>query len=274
MPDRVTAFAITFEACLVLAGIGATWRIALSSSAWMRRVPAALGAWSVSPTDFLFFLWLPLCGGILAQFAAQSLGWLSRLPDEEKLVAVNAALQLGFLAGVGLFLAAFPRRFALAPGGTAAPRVPLLASGFVTFLIALPVVFLAAFLWRLLLDALGLPLETQTAIELFTQTKSPGWRAGFGVIAVVLAPTTEELVFRAGFFRYLRTRLPRWAALLLPACVFAALHQSLASFAQLAVLGIVFSLAYERTGRIGTSIVAHALFNLNTIVLLLAGADV
>ena len=46
-----------------------------------------------------------------------------------------------------------------------------------------------------------------------------------------------------------------------PACLFAALHNHLASFAPLVVLGIVFSLAYERTGRIGTAIVAHALFN-------------
>ena len=55
--------------------------------------------------------------------------------------------------------------------------------------------------------------------------------------------------------------LPRWAALLFPAVLFGALHAHLASFAPLVVLGIVYSLAYERTGRIGTAIVAHALFN-------------
>jgi membrane protease YdiL (CAAX protease family) len=37
------------------------------------------------------------------------------------------------------------------------------------------------------------------------------------------------------------------------------------------VLAVIFSLAYERTGRIGTAIVAHALFNLHTVVLIFAG---
>ena len=39
----------------------------------------------------------------------------------------------------------------------------------------------------------------------------------------------------------------------------------------MAVLGIIFSLAYERTGRITVPIIAHGLFNLNTIVLILSG---
>ena len=32
-----------------------------------------------------------------------------------------------------------------------------------------------------------------------------------------------------------------------------------------------FRLAYERTGRIGTTVVAHCLFNLNTIAMVLLG---
>jgi membrane protease YdiL (CAAX protease family) len=44
------------------------------------------------------------------------------------------------------------------------------------------------------------------------------------------------------------------------------MHNHLASFAPLVVLGIVFSLTYERTGRIGTAIVAHALFNSYSVI--------
>jgi membrane protease YdiL (CAAX protease family) len=33
----------------------------------------------------------------------------------------------------------------------------------------------------------------------------------------------------------------------------------------------MFSLAYEHTGNIGTPIVAHALFNLNTVILIFSG---
>ena len=69
----------------------------------------------------------------------------------------------------------------------------------------------------------------------------------------------------------MRTRLPRWAALVIPSCLFGALHGNLASFAPLVALGIIFSLAYERTGRIATTMIAHGLFNLNTIALILCG---
>jgi len=53
--------------------------------------------------------------------------------------------------------------------------------------------------------------------------------------------------------------------------LFGAAHTSLSSFAPLVVLGLVFSFAFERTGRIGTTMVAHGLFNLNTIILILSG---
>jgi membrane protease YdiL (CAAX protease family) len=59
-----------------------------------------------------------------------------------------------------------------------------------------------------------------------------------------------------------------------PAVLFGAVHGNLASFAPLAVLGLVFSLAYERTGDIRVSMVAHGLFNLCTALLIFSGADV
>jgi membrane protease YdiL (CAAX protease family) len=97
------------------------------------------------------------------------------------------------------------------------------------------------------------------------------------ILAVLIAPLTEEVVFRGGVFRYLRNRWPRWAALLLPSIFFAALHvnwstlEGLSSALPLVVLAIFFSLAYERTGQLGTAVVAHACFNLNTLLVLFAG---
>jgi len=42
----------------------------------------------------------------------------------------------------------------------------------------------------------------------------------------------------------------------------------------MSLLAIVLSFAYERTGRIAVPIIAHALFNLNTMLLLWAGVEV
>jgi hypothetical protein len=144
-------------------------------------------------------------------------------------------------------------------------------AGLVTFALALPIITATSLVWQWLLSVAGLPADPQDLIALFAGTKSPLLLTLMILIATVVAPVTEELVFRAGLFRYARTRMPRWLALTLPACLFASLHANLASFAPLAVLGIIFSLAYERTGRIAVPIIAHGLFNLNTIVLILSG---
>ena len=54
-------------------------------------------------------------------------------------------------------------------------------------------------------------------------------------------------------------------------CLFGAAHANWASFVPLAVLGVVLALAYEATGDIRVPIVAHGLFNLNTILIVLSG---
>ena len=66
---------------------------------------------------------------------------------------------------------------------------------------------------------------------------------------------------------------PRWVALLIPALLFGASHTNLASFPQLVLLGVIFSIAYERTGNIAVPMFAHALFNLHSIAIVLTGVD-
>ena len=123
-------------------------------------------------------------------------------------------------------------------------------------------------------------MEQQDLIGMFANVESPTLLAIMILLAIVTAPISEELVFRSGIFRYFRTRMPRWIALAVPAAFFALLHvnwdtlEGLASLGPLVMLAVVFSLAYERTGRIGTSMVAHALFNLNTIMLIYSGVEI
>ena len=143
--------------------------------------------------------------------------------------------------------------------------------GIVTLLIALPILTVVGLSWQYLMQLLGVPLEEQDLIAIFANIESPILLGLMIILAIVMAPVTEELIFRGGIFRYFRTRVPRWVALLGPALLFAALHANLASFAPLTVLGIIFALAYERTGSIAVPIIAHGLFNLNTIILIFAG---
>jgi len=269
MPEHVSTIAIGLESTFVFVGLALLWPLAFSPRA--RRVPAALAVWDAPLIDFLLFLWFAVCGGLVVHFAANAAFKLFALDSSERLILGNAAFDLGELAGMVFFFRGYSRH---APAPEPAPSANVFLAGAATFLMSLPIVFFVGYVSRLILDACGLPAEEQDLIGMFAHAKSHVFLGAMIVVASLIAPIAEELIFRAGLFRFARTRLPRWAALVAPACLFAALHQNLASFAQLVALGVIFSLAYERTGRIGTSMVAHALFNLNTIVIILSGANV
>ena len=95
--------------------------------------------------------------------------------------------------------------------------------------------------------------------------------AGFFAILFaggVLAPIAEELFFRGYVFRtYLRTRGPL-VAYGLSSLLFATLHLNLPALLPILMLAVVFCWAYQRTGSIVPSMVAHALNNSVAFVIL------
>jgi len=267
MPPPATSVALAFELALLSGGLVLLWRLALGPAA--RNRPALLPAWDVTLGDFFLFVWLVLCGGYAGQYSISLYLRLHPLDQPHQVIIGTAAFHGGMLLGVAgyrLFFARLKPR--LAPFSAATLR-----SGLATFLIAMPVLTAVSLVWQGLLKLCHYAPENQEAIDLLRHADSTALRLALLVVAILVAPVTEELVFRAGIFRYVRTRLPRWAALLLPAVLFASLHNNLGSFVPLVTLALVFSVAYERTGNIGTTMVAHALFNLNSSLLVLAGVD-
>lgn len=273
MPESATDVVILLEYLLMLGGAVLAWRLVLSPRARASAAAAPrLPEWDLPAPDFLVFLFVIAAGGILAAFAAGLILHAFKLPEDTKTIISSAAFQFGLLLGP----AALPLKLGHHPLRPPLDRATLL-SGVTTFVIALPFVTIVNLLWLGFLKLAHLPAEQQDLLRLFGQAKSPVLLGLMIVLATVIAPVTEELLFRATLFRYLRTRVPRWIALLLPGTIFAALHvtwknyDGLSSFLPLIALAVVFSLAYQRTGRIATVMVAHGLFNLHTIVLLLCG---
>jgi uncharacterized protein len=264
-----TQIAVGFELALLLSGAWLLWRLVLSPSARSERQPPRLAPWEISVADFFLFLWFVVIGGLGVQIGASQLFKHVALDEDQHLIFVGGAFHFGMLAGMAAFRLFIRRPKPSPPLVTLHPAI----SGTATFLISLPVLAIVSFAWQELLQLCGIPAEKQDLIDLFANAKSPGLLTFMIALATLIAPLTEELLFRAGIYRYARTRIPRWAALLLPSLLFGALHANLASFAPLVALGIIFSLAYERTGRIGTTMVAHALFNLNTIFLIVSGVS-
>ncbi|WP_414659964.1 CPBP family intramembrane glutamic endopeptidase [Horticoccus sp. 23ND18S-11] len=276
MSERVSTLAASFELGLALTGAVLLWRIVLRPAARETQPAPALAPWDIKITDFLMFILFVIGGTLLAAAIASVIGKQLQLRGDAVTIVNGAGSQLGMLAGVLLF-----HRRPGRPPEAAEPKAPgVFSSGAATFLISLPIVLVASLAWAFILKTFGLPTERQNLIAMFANADSIWLFAIMTSLAILIAPLTEELVFRAGFYRYLRTRIPHWAAVLTPALFFATLHvnwptlEGLSSLVPLVVLAVMFSLAYQRTGRIGTAIVAHAIFNLNTIVLIVAGVGV
>lgn len=275
MRDALPLLANSLVLLLALAGAVLLWRLELSPAARSRPATAALAEWDAPGIDVVVFLFAVVTGSFLLSLVGGAVTRALGIAGDLRTVVHGAAAQLGMLAGVAAF------RLHLRQGAPPPPppRTDVVRTGIVTFLVALPLLLVTAKLWELGLFACGLPVARQDLVGMFAGADSPAVLAVMIVLAVVVAPVTEELVFRAGLFRLLRPRTPRWIALLGPSVFFALLHvnwntlQGLASLAPLVVLAVVFSLAYERTGHIGTPVVAHACFNLNTIVVILSGAS-
>ena len=192
-------------------------------------------------------------------------------------VLAGAGFQFGLLAGLGhaWFWHLRPRRrpghLPPTPPHAPLPLARILRGGFFTFLVALFCVGPASVYWQTMLEWFHVEAPPQDLIRLFGRAGDTPSLLVLVVLAVVIAPLTEEIAFRVGIFRWLRGRAPRGVALLAPALLFAGIHGYLSVFGPLVILALILALSYEHYGHPAVPILAHALFNLNTIILVLAG---
>lgn len=278
------SFAVGLEVAIWLAGLVALWRVVSLG----RAVAApALDPKPITVEGFALGLALTVSGAWLLPYVVTHYpeGWLDFATQDGPRweVAQAAAFQLGLLGGLlltALCLRVFPSMGQPLPAVADAAVAPLsrptrhpLLAGATAFLIAIPVINGIGLVWRTILITFGFPSNEQAMVSLFRDSDDLGRWFFMVILAAVLAPLAEELIFRAGLFRFLRTRLPRGLALALPALVFAVLHGNVLAIVPLFALGLFLALVYEQTGRISVPIIAHALFNFHTILLVMAGLD-
>ncbi|MDB6113986.1 MAG: amino terminal protease self-immunity [Lacunisphaera sp.] len=284
-PELLESLLSAFELMLFLAGVFLLFRLLGNPERrhhWLgvTRLPP----WPVTVGEFVIFVFLMFGGGVFFQLLAHFIfkGFLAGVPDREAAdVCVNgAALGLGGIAGLWLF--GSMREGWPAPAGVEPPPAPLPAVarlpwarvflfGAAALVAAWPLVLAVNLGWVLLLRRLGLPDDPQPMLAIFQNARSPLVIIGLLVVACGIAPLYEELLFRGGLYRFCRQKLGRSWALALSGCIFGAVHANLASFLPLSLLGVGLALSYEATGDIRVPVVAHGLFNLNTVFLLLSG---
>ena len=84
---------------------------------------------------------------------------------------------------------------------------------------------------------------------------------GLGTImATIIAPVSEEIVFRGWLFNALNRRIPVWPAIFLSSVLFALIHPSVSSITTF-LFGVCMAVAYYKTQNLWVVILMHALNN-------------
>lgn len=79
--------------------------------------------------------------------------------------------------------------------------------------------------------------------------------------SALITPYLEELLHRGVVYNRLRKMMGLWPAVLISALVFAGLHFNIVQFIYAFLLGIVFALFVEKTGRLYPAVLAHIVAN-------------
>ena len=142
------------------------------------------------------------------------------------------------------------------------------------FIRYLPIIWIVSFAWSGLLAVLqrqGIIDEfpPQELIKLFTAGGDPTAITLLVIFAVVLAPIVEELIFRGGIYRFIKSQTTLLPAQIISGAFFAVMHGNLMSFLPLVVVGILLARVYERTGNILVPMCFHACFNGFSLLMLL-----
>jgi len=107
----------------------------------------------------------------------------------------------------------------------------------------------------------------QSAIVLLSFAETVFERIMLGFFLLILAPVSEEILFRAFLIPPLKAFWGKKKAILFSAMIFAAMHCNLVTLIPLLAGGIGFAWLYEKYHNIGYNIAAHMVWNLIALIL-------
>ncbi|MFA5257390.1 MAG: CPBP family intramembrane glutamic endopeptidase [Opitutales bacterium] len=249
----------------------------LQRQRWRGLPPPGARVWQIGWLDMgilfcLLFMWSVLVGSITMHIMPAADG------ADEPLRVWRAALD-GFLLQIGIavififFWIAQPFQNRLSFNSARMESGPAFRKALLFFLAFTPLRFLLEAAWLGLIGQLGklgieVPLDEQSAVGLFDGRTPPLAFAAMLLLAALIAPVVEELVFRAGLYRFLKGRMRQNTAIIISAALFATLHANVMAFPTLMFLGVALCVAYESTGNIKVPMFFHAIFNVNSIFLI------
>ena len=108
---------------------------------------------------------------------------------------------------------------------------------------------------------LGMKPEAQQAVQMLQATESVWQRLFYGLVAILVAPAAEEILFRGLVYPSIKQMgFPRFA-LWGTSLIFAATHANAMALVPLTFVALMFTLLYEKTNNLLAPILAHSFFN-------------
>lgn len=133
-----------------------------------------------------------------------------------------------------------------------------------TYLVLIPIGAAANLLISWVLVSLRVP-------ENFSNEVQEGLlQSGFLIQTVglgILAPVTEEMLFRGLVYRRLTLYLPKWGAVILGAAIFAVYHGNMIQMLFAFPMALLIIWSYEKWGTLTAPILFHMAANLTTVLL-------
>jgi len=238
-----------------------------------------LSTWPISWTDFGIFIFIIFLSILAAQSLLNPL-----LPDSSELADTELLdPKIAFLGILSLHVpillafSLFPKYYKSAPSlklnTVSTDLFADLRIAFAAFIQILPIIWIAAIFWNVflsILQSLSLIEEfpIQPIVELLTQDISVTQFLLLGLLAIVLAPITEEILFRGCLYRFLKGEIPLLTAQFSTAILFALAHNNLSSFLPLVLVGFVLVRLYESSGSIRQAMFFHSFFNASSFIFL------
>ncbi len=118
------------------------------------------------------------------------------------------------------------------------------------------------------LEKLGWSPEDQRAVALIINAKSPWLRGYLAFFAIVLAPVSEEFMFRGVLFPFVKQLGWPKLAWFGVSFLFALIHVNAPTFVPLLVLALALTWLYQKTDCLLAPIAVHSLFNTANLIIL------
>lgn len=136
--------------------------------------------------------------------------------------------------------------------------------------VVLAMIVATIYIGKLLVDP-QFELPKHVGLEMITDSAALPLQILIVVLAVVIAPVVEEMLFRGMIQTTLRSYVGRpWPAIIVTAAMFASVHPNHTHWPALFALAMGLGYSYEKSGSLFRPIFMHALFNGLTIAAALA----